>query len=134
MINQVNYYPDSWETYKTIDGKRSLGTSANYVYVKPVVDTTKNLSVSLDKNSSNVQLKWDKTANVTGYIIYRRGGDGQFKYLTMTNKTTYSDTAVTIGSYHFYRVYPYLKRETQDISEPLPIMCTPNHPLGRHPM
>lgn len=108
VINQVNYY--RVYPYKTIDGKRSLGTSANYVYGKPQAGTTKNLSVSLDKNSSNVQLKWDKTANVTGYIIYRRVGDGQFKYLTMTNKTTYTDTAVTIGSYHFYRVYPYLKK------------------------
>ena len=34
VINQVNYY--RVYPYKTIDGKRSLGTSANYVYGKPI--------------------------------------------------------------------------------------------------
>lgn len=108
VVNQLNFY--RVYPYKNNDGKRILGKSQNYVYGKPVVGTVKNLSVSQQKTSSKVDLKWEKISNITGYIVYRRIGDGTFQYLTMTSTNAYTDSTAVRNVYNYYRVYPYYKK------------------------
>lgn len=108
VINQVNFY--RVYPYKNEDGKRIVGKSQNYVYGKPVVGSVNNLTGKQQQTSSKIDLKWDKTDNVTGYIVYRRVGDGKFEYLTMTNTNSYTDGNAVRSVYNYYRVYPYYKK------------------------
>lgn len=105
-VEEYNFY--RVYPYKLVNGKRVLGKSDNYVYAKASIGTVENLKVKYTGVNS-VTLTWDKTENVTGYIIYRRVGEGEFTYLYMSNNTAFADKTPVYGEYNFYRVYPYIK-------------------------
>lgn len=111
-IEEYNFY--RVYPYQIMNGKRILGKSETYVYAKANIGTVNNLSVKYT-GANAVTLTWDEVDDVTGYIIYRKTGNGDFKYLYMVGKTNYIDTSVVYDEYNFYRVYPYIKRDSDRI-------------------
>ena len=92
--------------YKNVNGKRVLGPSNEYKYVKPAPLGVKNLKAQATGTTS-IKLTWNAEKDADGYIIYRKIADGIFEYRYMVSNTTYTDTTAKTGEYNFYRVYPY---------------------------
>lgn len=111
-IEEYNFY--RVYPYELIEGKRVLGKSENYVYAKASIGTVDNVSVKYT-GPSEVTLSWNKVQNISGYIIYRKIGDGEFSYLYMVSETNYVDYSAKYDEYNFYRVYPYIKQGDQRI-------------------
>lgn len=105
-IEEYNFY--RVYPYQIINGKRILGKSETYVYAKANIGAVNNLSVKYT-GANAVTLTWDEVDDVTGYIIYRKTGNGKFEYLYMTSSTSFTDTKADNSQYNFYRVYPYVK-------------------------
>ena len=76
--------------YKNVNGKRVLGPSNEYKYVKPAPLGVKNLKAQATGTTS-IKLTWNAEKDADGYIIYRK----------------IEDTTAKTGEYNFYRVYPY---------------------------
>ena len=89
-----------------MNGKRVLGPSNEYKYVKPAPLGVKNLKAQATGTTS-IKLTWNAEKDADGYIIYRKIADGIFEYRYMVSNTTYTDTTAKTGEYNFYRVYPY---------------------------
>lgn len=102
MYNFYRVYP----YYVNSSGQRVLGPSSSYVYARPV-SAVGNLKAS--NLVGGVKLSWEAAAGATGYMIYRRVGDGSFSYLTLTTSTGLMDMTASSEKYNFYRVYPYFK-------------------------
>jgi hypothetical protein len=63
-------------------------------------------SLKVAKKSKSAVLKWSAVKNVQGYRIYRKSGNGNWKMIAVTAKTTYTDKNLGKGTYS-YRVQPY---------------------------
>lgn len=87
------------------DGVRRIGSSNSYVYAYPKLTAVTNLKATT--SNTKIKLTWSAVNDAAGYIIYRREGSGDFKYLYMVTGTSYTDSSARIGVYDFYRVYPY---------------------------
>lgn len=102
---QYNFYR-VYPYYVDADGNRVLGTSGNYVYSKPLPSVTGLKAVG---NKGNVTISWNKTANTTGYFVYKKNSSGKFVYVGMSTGSSFVDKTASKTSYNFYRVYPYYK-------------------------
>jgi len=68
--------------------------------------------LALSKNTaSSIHLAWDYNATATGYIIYRRKGSGNFKYLDSTTELFYTDTGLSSGKNYHYKIKTYADTE-----------------------
>lgn len=108
--SEYNFYK-IYPYYKE-NGKNVVGTVQNYVYAKAGLSAVTNLKAQNIKKT--IKLTWGKVKDADGYIIYRREGNGSFKYLYMKDSTATSfvDTKCTGSEYNFYRVYPYYNDST----------------------
>jgi len=61
--------------------------------------------------NGHVSLYWDYLSRADGYKIYRRIGNGQYKYLASVSDTAYTDETASLDEYNYYRVYPYRKKK-----------------------
>ena len=86
-------------------------TEAVYVLTKP--------TLTVANTATGVKLSWSKTANASGYSIYRRTGSGAYVKVTDvgSNATvSYLDTAAkTSGAVYSYYVRPFVKEEDSKI-------------------
>lgn len=89
---------------------RFFGASQSYHKINPI----KNLKAT-NKGATSIQLSWDATDQVDGYLIYRQIGKGKFKYLTLVKGTSYLDKAAITDEFNFYRVYPYKEIDGEKI-------------------
>ena len=101
IYNFYRIYP----YYYDENGVRRVGNSNKYVYARPTLTSVKNLKAS--ENGTQIKLTWSSVSSADGYIIYRKEGNGAFKYRYMVTGTSYTDLNAPIGKYNFYRVYPY---------------------------
>lgn len=110
---KTNYYR-IYPYYIEYNGKRVLGYSNTYVYAIPMLGTVKNLKAE-SYGKRKVNISWDKVQDAEGYVIYRRVGNGSFKYYYMTNTNTFVDSAASETDYNFYRIYPYYRDEQKKV-------------------
>jgi fibronectin type 3 domain-containing protein len=55
--------------------------------------------------NGHISLVWDKTGTETGYTIYRSDSEtGSYTSVGTANVTSYTDTAVVVGSTYYYRI------------------------------
>lgn len=101
--------------YYTQNGKRIICTqNAPYTYAKATLAEAKN--VKAEKGGKNkVKLSWNSVSGAEGYIVYKRGADGAFKYIGMTGKLTFTDTQASGLEYNFYKIYPYYKEKGKNV-------------------
>ena len=101
--------------YYTQNGKRIICTqNASYTYAKATLAEAKN--VKAEKGGKNkVKLSWNSVSGAEGYIVYKRGADGAFKYTGMTGKLTFMDTKASGSEYNFYKIYPYYKEKGKNV-------------------
>ena len=101
--------------YYTQNGKRIICTqNASYTYAKATLAEAKN--VKAEKGGKNkVKLSWNSVSGAEGYIVYKRGADGAFKYIGMTGKLTFTDTKASGSEYNFYKIYPYYKENGKNV-------------------
>ena len=92
--------------YKNVNGKRVLGPSNEYKYVKPMPLAVTNLKTI--RQNSNIKITWNTVSNADGYIIYRQSpNDSKMVYRYMVNSTSFVDTQTSAPGYYYYRVYAY---------------------------
>ncbi len=101
--------------YYTQNGKRIICTqNASYTYAKATLAEAKN--VKAEKGGKNkVKLSWNSVSGAEGYIVYKRGADGAFKYTGITGKLTFMDTKASGSEYNFYKIYPYYKENGKNV-------------------
>lgn len=60
-----------------------------------------------------IKVNWKVSEGAEGYLVYRMTGDEKkMTYRSMTGSTEFVDTTTVLGTYTFYRVYPYIKDPT----------------------
>lgn len=101
IYNFYRVYPYCYDG----NGVRIMGGSNTYVYARPTLTAVNNLKAS--ENGPQIKLTWSSVNSADGYIIYRKEGNGAFKYCYMVRGTSYTDATAPIGKYNFYRIYPY---------------------------
>lgn len=104
---EYNFYK-IYPYYKE-NGKNVIGTVKGYVYAKAGVSAVPNLKAQ--NSGNNIKITWEKVDEADGYIIYRRVGNNNFKYLYIVGgySSSYLDTTASACYYNYYRVYPYYK-------------------------
>lgn len=68
----------------------------------PLKSPVLTLEHKLDK--SDHILSWDKVDGADAYEVWRRVGSGSYKLYQTTTKTSYTDTAITVGKRYYYSV------------------------------
>ena len=76
--------------------------------VKVIPQTVKNLKQSA-MTTSSVTLSWSKIDGVTGYKLYKLNEKNEWKLLSTTAKTTYTDKTLSMGDTAQYKVRAYTK-------------------------
>lgn len=95
---------------KNSDGSRTLSAASSSTTVLAGASSVTNLKAT-GAGNGKVKLTWTKSVGApTGYIIYRKIGDGKFEYRYMVGSTatSFTDTTASETAYNFYRVYPYI--------------------------
>lgn len=102
---EYNFYK-IYPYYKE-NGRNVIGRVNKYIYAKAGLSPVTNLKAQ--NVNKSIKITWSKVKEADGYIIYRREGDGSFKYLYMkdADANSFTDTKCTKDEYNFYRVYPY---------------------------
>lgn len=94
-------------SYKNINGKKLYGDDSAEVSVKPLPKAVHNLETNVI-NANTVRINWkDQYRSNGGYIVYRKVGNENFKYIGMSQAPFYEDESAKSGEINFYRVYPY---------------------------
>lgn len=104
---EYNYYKVYPFYYN--NGKRQIGPCQSYTYGKAKIPAV--YSFYSYEQINQVRLQWEKNSAipVDGYDIYRKQGNGSFKYIGTTSKTEYIDISASKTTMNYYRVYPYRK-------------------------
>ena len=106
--NVYNYYL-VYPYTTNLDGEVERGPSNGYVYAKPKTTPKAVENVQAAATDVNtVTVRWDASEGADGYIVYRKIGDGDFKYLYIVSETSYVDTAAKGNETNSYRIYPYV--------------------------
>lgn len=89
------------------NGKKRIGPCTSYVYGKATIPAVYGLTPI--EQIDQVRLLWEKNnnADVDGYDIYRKQGNGGFTYIASTQELEYIDRSASKDEVNFYRVYPY---------------------------
>lgn len=100
------YFTDS-------NGKRVLGKSQAYVYVKPeyfpAVEQINAVNSSWD---GSLNISWSYSQVAEGYLVYKKTGNaGNFTYCAIVDTTEYwrgyTDKTASYTENNFYKVYPF---------------------------
>lgn len=66
------------------------------------------VTVSVDASSGKLKLKWKKESGTKKFYIYRATSEnGEYKKLTTTTSTSYTDKSAKTGKTYFYKVKAY---------------------------
>ena len=121
--------------YTEVEGERSYGQKSELI--KTATSPQQIKSISNDKQTDNsIKIKWDKSENATGYVIYRMSENpdeyetevtydeyGNAEYtsqvgeyvkhavINSNNKTVYEDKELNWCQAYHYRVVPYFKSD-----------------------
>ena len=61
--------------------------------------------------TNKATLKWNKVSGASGYfVLYSRKGNGTYKQIARTSKTSYTDRGLKKNKSYYYVVYPYKKK------------------------
>ena len=94
-------------SYKNVNGEKLMGADSNEVTIKLLPKPALGLEAKV-LNKNTVRLDWKGLyRNNGGYIIYRKTGNENFKYIGMSKDSAYFDDKAKLGEINFYRVYPY---------------------------
>lgn len=130
--SRYNYYVCA---YIDIDGKRSYSGKSDVIKTATNPSQIKNL-VAKKRTKDAITLKWDKSENASGYVIYRMTNNendyegewvpneyGDYYYKTRVgeyikysvvgdgSKTTYTNKNLNECQGYYYRVQPYYKSD-----------------------
>ncbi len=88
-------------------GNSSISSSlSKYYLADPTLKTAKS-------TKTGVSLKWSKVTGASGYVVYRKTGDGSYKKLTTVkgnSKVTYVDKSAKKGKKYTYKVKAYYSK------------------------
>ncbi len=76
-----------------------------YKIVSPI--STPKLKVATS-TTEGAKIEWEKQKSATGYIVYRKSGNGDWKKLGTTKKTYYVDSTAVYNKTYKYTVKAYL--------------------------
>lgn len=86
------------KAYAEINGKKMYADK--YTKIKTTKLETPTLTISVNKNKCT--FNWKEVVGITGYQIwYTTTPDGTYKKFTNTNKTSYTKSKLTSGTYYF---------------------------------
>lgn len=130
--SNYNYYVCA---YIEVDGERSYSEKSTVIKTATNPSQVQNL-VAKKRTKDSINLKWDKSENASGYVIYRMTNNendyegewvadeyGNYYYETRVgeyikysvvsdgNKTTYTDKNLNECQGYYYRVQPYYKSD-----------------------
>ena len=90
-------------------------TTAGATKVEPVTSTLKTPKVALKKkNYKSVQLTWKKIKNAKGYEIHRSTSKNSgYRRIATTNKLTYTDKKINVGTTYYYKVRAHRTMSSQ---------------------
>jgi hypothetical protein len=92
----------TWQTSEMDGGAEKLPrATSDYTEQSSAVP-----SLKVAKKNRSAVLKWSAVKNVQGYRVYRKTGNGSWKMIAVTAKTTYTDKDLKKDTYS-YRVQPY---------------------------
>lgn len=132
LYRSINDLPYELYTITTGTSISEIGLEAGTVYsyvISSYLDTTNLFSqysealravttpyvttgLALSANTAeSIHLSWNSNDTATGYIIYRRQGSGDFKYLTSTTETSYTDKSLESGKNYRYKIMTYADTE-----------------------
>lgn len=66
--------------------------------------TVSGVKASWSSSKKYVTVSWNKLTIATGYNVYRKAGNGKYKKLTSTKKTSYKDKIKTLNTVYTYKV------------------------------
>ena len=93
--------------YYTVRAVNEAGYS-DYYKTGNVIQALYSPTVKTPKILGNgIKLSWSKVKGAQGYYIYKKTGDGKWKYYCRTTKLTYTDKNVKKGIQYSYRVRAY---------------------------
>lgn len=103
----------------------SKSSSGNTIDLLSTTTAVKGIQPSIPKGLSvksvtakSITLKWGKSSNASGYIIYRSTDSGNYsKYKTITKSTelTFTDKNLTTNKKYSYRIVSYYKSNNNTI-------------------
>ena len=91
---------------------RITGRCTGYVYAKGITPAVENLKAG--GVEGGIKLRWDKSTDAEGYLIYGKRGNGTTGYIGWAqggDTTTFIDLKAISTDYNFYWVYPYHVKE-----------------------
>ena len=95
-------------------------------WMAPQPDTP---TVKLTTSGGHPKLSWNKVDGAVCYYIYRSTNGKDYKYLTYTTKTSYTNTKTTIGTTYYYKVMAVDAYGTaSELSKAKKIKCVPATP------
>lgn len=95
-------------------------------WMDPQPDTP---TVKLTTSGGHPKLSWNKVDGAVRYYIYRSTNGRDYKYLTYTTKTSYTNTKTTIGTTYYYKVMAVDAYGTaSELSKAKSIKCIPATP------
>ncbi len=123
------------KAYKEVDGERSYSVSSNVIKTATNPEQVQNLKAT-KRGKESIKISWDKSANATGYVIYRMTNneedyEGEWLYddiegwyysskvgkyikyavINDADKTTYTNKNLNEQQNYNYRVVPYYKAD-----------------------
>lgn len=99
--------------------KKGKASSSKTGYTTPakVSLDTPELKTDTEKKEYNIVLSFKvSSGKASGYTIYRKSGDGDFKKLGSTSKTTYTDKTFTPSEVQSYYVVAYKKASKKTLT------------------
>lgn len=78
----------------------------------PIATPQEVVISSIQNTGKGINLRWKKTKNTTGYLVYRKGTKGGFallKKITSDKTVSYTDKSAKNGSIYIYKVVAYHK-------------------------
>lgn len=95
--------------------------------------TVTGVKASWSSSKKYVTVSWNKLEIATGYYVYRKIGNGSYKKLTSTKKTSYKDKIKTLNTVYTYKVIAYfgagddmvLTPDSKEVSAKVPAMSIP---------
>ena len=101
--------------YVVADGKKLMGTVSSPVKGTAVLPATSVLSVRAF-SGRRISLSWKAVSGATGYVIYRRTGEGSYTKVgrAYTPELTWTDKGLKAGTRYQYRIRAYRKVDNKN--------------------
>lgn len=113
----INKTAKAGKTYyykvKAIKKGNSAANSAFSVVDKKICKLARPVIKLNNATKGQIKVTWKKVTGATSYKVYRKVGNGKFKYVTTTKKLTYTNKGLKKGKKYSYKVVAVKKGNTK---------------------